>query len=114
MRYFELPIKHVRQSLPLLGLTFLVLSGTALADEPSGLIASWSFDEGLASRDQLVVFYGGRDHMGWPHPDLPKRDRLGTKPTHRQVDNVIADKKLRLIQSCRGLESRYLPRAIPS
>ncbi|MDP6446410.1 MAG: exo-alpha-sialidase [Pirellulaceae bacterium] len=30
----------------------------------------------LKNGDLLVVFYAGRDHMGWPHPDLPKHGRI--------------------------------------
>jgi hypothetical protein len=30
----------------------------------------------LKNDDLLVVFYAGRDHMGWPHPDLPKHGRI--------------------------------------
>lgn len=30
----------------------------------------------LTNGDLLIVFYAGRDHMGWPHPDLPKNGRI--------------------------------------
>lgn len=30
----------------------------------------------LENGDLLVVFYAGRDHMDWPHPDLPKHGRI--------------------------------------
>jgi len=30
----------------------------------------------LANGDLIVVFYAGRSHMGYPHPDLPKNGRI--------------------------------------
>lgn len=30
----------------------------------------------LANGNLLAVFYAGRDHMDWPHPELPKRGRI--------------------------------------
>ena len=39
----------------------------------------------LKNGDLLVVFYAGRDHMDWPHPDLPKRGRICFI---RSVDNA--------------------------
>ena len=57
-------MKAVRQSLLLLSLTFLVLVDTAAAEEPSGLIASWSFDEG---RGDVVRDSSGNGHHGTIH-----------------------------------------------
>lgn len=39
----------------------------------------------LKSGDLIVVFYAGRDHMGWPHPDLPKHGRICFM---RSIDNA--------------------------
>ncbi len=39
----------------------------------------------LKNGDLLVVFYGGNDHMGWPHPDLPNRGRICVM---RSTDNA--------------------------
>ncbi|MAV33955.1 MAG: hypothetical protein CMJ59_00720, partial [Planctomycetaceae bacterium] len=63
------------------------LSGTTGAEINRGVRTittrgEWGEYEGfpgvcrLANGDLLAVFYAGRDHMGWPHPELPRRGRI--------------------------------------